>query len=83
MEDKKKYIGCDIHRDYSVLRVMDERGTMGPSMKAKHADGELERVLRSFPGQSGGGGNQRQRDVGAGQGVDVNCPGRAEKFPTV
>ena len=49
MEDKKQYIGCDVHKDYSVLRVMDERGTLGPSMKVKHSDGELERVLRSFP----------------------------------
>jgi transposase len=48
MEDKKQYIGCDVHRDYSVLRVMDERGTIGPSMKVKHSDGELARVLRSF-----------------------------------
>ena len=49
MEDEKKYIGCDVHREYSVIRVMDERGTLGPSMRVKHSGGELERLLQSFP----------------------------------
>ena len=49
MEDEKKYIGCDVHREYSVIREMDERGTLGPSMRVKHSGGELERLLQSFP----------------------------------
>ena len=49
MEDEKKYIGYDVHREYSVIRVMDERGTLGPSMRVKHSGGELEPLLQSFP----------------------------------
>jgi len=52
MEVEKKYIGCDVHRDYSVFRMMDERGRLSPAMRVMHREGEMERFLRSLPPSS-------------------------------
>src|SRR5689334_13853062 len=52
MEVEKKYIGCDVHRDYSVFRMMDERGQLSPAMRVMHRDGEMERFLQSLPPSS-------------------------------
>jgi len=51
--DGKQYIGCDVHRKYSVLRVLDETGQMSGPMRVQHEGGELERLLLSMaPGSA-------------------------------
>ena len=52
MEDTKQYIGCDVHRDYSVFRMMDERGGLSGSMRVSHRDGEMQRFLKTLPAES-------------------------------
>lgn len=45
-----QYIGCDVHKDYSVFRILDGRGAMSPAIHIPHEKGELERFLATFPG---------------------------------
>ena len=45
MKDDRQYIGCDVHRSYSVFRMMDERGTVSAAVRVEHHDGEIERFL--------------------------------------
>ena len=52
MEYTKQYIGCDVHRDYSVFRMMDERGGLSGPMRVGHRDGEMERFLKTLPPES-------------------------------
>jgi transposase len=52
MNNTKQYIGCDIHRDYSVFRMMDERGGLSGPMRVSHRDGEMERFLKTLPPES-------------------------------
>ncbi len=47
-----QYIGCDTHLKYSVFRIMDEAGTLGPGIRVEHAGGELERFLTTLPAGS-------------------------------
>jgi transposase len=41
----KKYIGCDMHKKYSVFVEMDETGKAGRPQRAEHGNGELEAYL--------------------------------------
>lgn len=52
MQDTKQYIGCDAHRDYSVFRMMDERGGQSAPMRVSHRDGEMQRFLKTLPPES-------------------------------
>jgi transposase len=52
MNNTKQYIGCDVHRDYSVFRMMDERGGLNAPMRVGHRDGEMERFLKTLPPDS-------------------------------
>jgi transposase len=52
MEDTKQYIGCDVHRAYSVFRMMDERGDLSGPMRISHRDGEMQRFLKTLPPDS-------------------------------
>jgi transposase len=42
---EQQYIGCDVHKEYSVFRIVEEKGRMGPAIRVKHERGELERFL--------------------------------------
>jgi len=44
----RQYIGCDAHQKYSVFRIWNEPGGLGPEIRVEHADGELERFLHSL-----------------------------------
>jgi hypothetical protein len=83
-----QYIGCDTHLKYSVFRMMDEKGELGPSIRVEHAGGELER----FPGDPVYGsslsdGNRHQHDnlptILAGGGNGRLRGGRHLRFPKV
>jgi transposase len=41
----KKYIGCDMHKKYSVFVEMDETGKASRPMRVEHRNGELEAYL--------------------------------------
>ena len=42
-------IGCDVHKDYSVFRMFDAHRKVGPPIRIRHENGELERFLKSVP----------------------------------
>jgi hypothetical protein len=42
-------IGCDIHKDYSVFRMFDAHRKVGPPIRIRHENGELERFLKTLP----------------------------------
>lgn len=44
-----QFVGCDAHLKYSVFRIWNDPGGLGPEIRVTHADGELERFLRSLP----------------------------------
>jgi transposase len=48
MKDEKQYIGCDVHRRYSVFRTMNEHGSLSAAVRVEHENGELERFLKTF-----------------------------------
>lgn len=52
MKDEKRYIGCDVHRSYSVFRMMDEQGGLSGAVRVEHQGGELERFLKTLPSGS-------------------------------
>jgi transposase len=52
MNNTKQYIGCDVHRDYSVFRMMDERGDLSGPLRVGHRDGEMQRFLKTLPPES-------------------------------
>lgn len=43
-----QFIGCDTHKKYSVFRVMDEEGRLGPPLRVEHEKGELGRFLEGL-----------------------------------
>ena len=45
----KKYIGCDMHKKYSVFAERDETGKRGRVVRVAHDNGELEAYLESLP----------------------------------
>lgn len=47
-----QYIGCDAHLKYSVFRIAEENGQVGPSIRVEHKKGELERFLQALPAGS-------------------------------
>jgi transposase len=49
MNDERQYIGCDVHRSYSVFRIMDAMGKLSAALRIEHRDGELERFLKTLP----------------------------------
>lgn len=48
----KKYIGCDVHKKYSVFVSQDEAGKSSRAERVNHAEGELEQYLASLPAGS-------------------------------
>jgi hypothetical protein len=42
-------IGCDVHKDYSVFRMFDAHRKVGPPIRIRHENGELERFLKTLP----------------------------------
>ena len=45
----KQFIGCDVHKKYSVFVTMDESGTASRAVRVEHGNGELEGYLSSLP----------------------------------
>src|SRR5260370_38343672 len=45
----KQFIGCDVHKRYSVFVSMDEAGKASRAVRVTHGNGELESELRGFP----------------------------------
>ncbi len=45
----QQFIGCDVHKKYSVFVSMDETGKAGRAVRVAHGNGELERYLKSLP----------------------------------
>ena len=43
------WIGCDVHKDYSVFRMFDAQRKVGPPIRIRHENGELERFLKTLP----------------------------------
>jgi hypothetical protein len=43
-----QYIGCDAHLKYSVFRVCEDGGSMGPEIRVEHSSGELQRFLKTL-----------------------------------
>lgn len=48
-----QYIGCDVHRRYSVFRIRGEHGEAMGEFRIEHERGELERFLASLEPGSG------------------------------
>ena len=44
----KKYIGCDMHKKFSVFVTMDERGRVEAPVKVANDSLELQEYLRSL-----------------------------------
>ena len=42
-------IGCDVHKDYSVFGMFDAHRKVGPPIRIRHENGELERFLKTLP----------------------------------
>jgi transposase len=45
----KQFIGCDVHKKYSVFVSMDESGKAGRAVRVAHGTGELETYLNNLP----------------------------------
>ena len=45
----KQFIGCDVHKRYSVFVSMDEAGKASRAMRVEHRNGELETYLSGLP----------------------------------
>ncbi len=45
----KQFIGCDVHKRYSVFVSMDEAGKASRAVRVTHGDGELETYLSGLP----------------------------------
>ena len=45
----KKYIGCDLHKKFSVFVAMDEKGRLEPPVKVSNDLLELRAYLRTLP----------------------------------
>lgn len=45
----KQYIGCDLHRDYSVFASVDETGRISGPWRVEHEREGLRAFLRKFP----------------------------------
>lgn len=50
--EQEQFIGCDVHKEYSVFRILEGRGPIGPAIRVRHEKGELERFLQTLPPQS-------------------------------
>lgn len=50
--EQQQYIGCDVHKEYSVFRILEADGRMGPPIRITHKNGELERFLATLPAGS-------------------------------
>jgi transposase len=47
--ERQQNIGLDVHKDYSVFRIFESPGGMGPAIKVSHRNGELQRFLMTLP----------------------------------
>jgi transposase len=45
----KQFIGCDVHKKYSVFVSVDEKGKASRAVRVEHGDGELATYLSSLP----------------------------------
>ncbi len=45
----KQFIGCDVHKRYSVFVSMDETGKASRAVRVAHGNGELEAYLKTLP----------------------------------
>jgi transposase len=45
----KQFIGCDVHKKYSVFVSMDENGKASQAKRVDHANGELQEYLKTLP----------------------------------
>lgn len=45
----KQFIGCDVHKRYSVFVSMDEAGRASRAMRVAHGNGELDAYLSGLP----------------------------------
>lgn len=45
----KQFIGCDVHKRYSVFVSIDETGTATRPVRVKHSGGELDEYLATVP----------------------------------
>jgi transposase len=48
----KKYIGCDMHKKFSVFVAMDERGRLDPAVKVSNDLLELKAYLKKLPAEA-------------------------------
>ena len=48
----KKYIGCDMHKKFSVFVAMDERGRLDPAVKVSNDLLELRAYLKQLPAEA-------------------------------
>ena len=47
--ERQQSIGLDVHKDYSVFRILESPGGMGPVIRISHSNGELQRFLMTLP----------------------------------
>jgi hypothetical protein len=47
--EKQQSIGLDVHKDYSVFRIFESPGGIGPAIRVSHGNGELQRFLITLP----------------------------------
>ncbi len=45
----KQFIGCDVHKKYSVFVSVDESGTASRAVRVAHEKGALSEYLRGLP----------------------------------
>ena len=45
----KQFIGCDVHKKYSVFVSVDETGTASGAVRVSHEKGELTAYLKNLP----------------------------------
>jgi len=45
----EQFIGCDVHKHYSVFVAMDEKGNFSPAWRVSHEGDEVKRLLESLP----------------------------------
>lgn len=48
-ENKVSYIGCDMHKNYSVFATIDEKGNIGPFQKRSNDKESIGEYLNSLP----------------------------------
>jgi hypothetical protein len=47
--ERQQNIGLDVHKDYSVFRILESPGGIDPAIRISHSNGELQRFLMTLP----------------------------------